>query len=222
MKRTILFHVLIASLVGLLGGCTLMDPASKLKPSAQEKLDQLFGSNHGLPERQTPSNQAESKPSSPLKQSLDRAMDRMSPFEGMGDLLSKPLERAFAQPEVQIHETPEQIELRIPLDNPEDEKNIEVNVKPNGVQVLGRFTSGNGKGFSSSTTFMRFFGSSAPLDPQHVRRQVTQDMLMVVIPKVGHVGISKPLEQHPRFGQTERALPPEVLKQLPNTKQQVI
>ncbi len=210
MKRlSVSLGILLIALSGLvlLNGCT----GSDHKPNARKKLDNLLGSNHGL-----------SEPHQVQPQSQKSAIDRMFPLEGMGGLFSKPLEMAFAQPDIQVHETPEQIEVQIPLERPEDEKNIEVQVKPNGVQVSGRFTSGNGEGFTSSTTFMRFFSSSDPLDPEHVKRHVTRDMLVVKIPKLDHVGDLEPFNPEAAPDTADKTLPPEVLEQLQQSRQRAI
>lgn len=129
-----------------------------------------------------------------------------------------------------MNETEKAYELRLPIDNPDDARNVSVEVSPHRVQVSGKriFRTPDGQQTGSST-FMQMFTTSAEVLPDKVTRIIENTdkgkQLVVTIPK--KVPGQKPSTvETPITPETQDApegeLSPEVIKKLREMKPRFI
>lgn len=88
-------------------------------------------------------------------------------------------------PQAQLDETQNAYELRVPLQHPEDEKQVKINVLPHRIEVAGKFplTSPDGKQVIGHSSFMKSFTPAQEVLPNKVTRTVKKDALLITIAK---------------------------------------
>ena len=127
------------------------------------------------------------------------------------------LNSAFAGVGMKINESDKAIVLSIPINRPEDQKDISVKVGPHSVEVSGQLKVGGGANDSQSygsTSFMRSFTTPSTLNPEKVTRNVEKNHLLITIPKLKN---GEPMPSP----QSEPAQPGTTSRQRPAAPQQV-
>lgn len=87
---------------------------------------------------------------------------------------------------VEVKETPQAYELRIPLADPENESSIKLNVDPHRIEVAGQTGSKSG-GAQITSSFMQSFSTSSEVLPDKISRKTEKKgdntELVITIPK---------------------------------------
>jgi HSP20 family molecular chaperone IbpA len=133
--------------------------------SARHKLDNLLGEPS---EHMPPPAASEEAPASP-------------------DWFNKPNFLGFTMPEaVNVQETGSAYVLRVPIANPGDADQVQVNVSSSRIEVSGQTGSKHGNSSSSSSFFQSFTTSQAVLPnkmTKKVEKKGEQNQLVITIPK---------------------------------------
>jgi HSP20 family molecular chaperone IbpA len=156
--RIVLPLIALILVAGFLFNCA--QPES----SARQKLDNLLGDAR----EQMPPSTSEEAPALP-------------------DWFRNPNFLGFSVPEaVNVQETANAYVLRIPIANPGDADQVQVNVSPSRIEVSGQTGSKHGNS-SSSSSFFQSFATSQTVLPDKMTKKVEkageQNRLVVTIPK---------------------------------------
>ncbi|HEY9686465.1 MAG TPA: Hsp20/alpha crystallin family protein [Coleofasciculaceae cyanobacterium] len=159
---------------------------------ARQKLDDLLGQGT-----------SELQPTSPFPERPDAGIHPMpeqlpkspvqDPFQPPGRLFGFKL--PLPKPAVDVTETPQAYELRVPLADPADESGIQLNVQPHRIEISGQ--SGSRKtGVNFSTSFMQSFSTRQEVLPDKITRRTEQKgedtTLVITIPKKSPGTLSEP------------------------------
>lgn len=211
MKRNRVALAIIAlSMTGLIGtvvsGCSSQTTEEE---RAARRLDSLLGQGQS-PAQTNP----RSAPGPRNPQSfLDDWLSEDFPFGGAEN--NPFFQFNLGANNVEVHETGDAYVIEFPLENPEDEQNIAVNVAPRRIEIQGQVSFGQG-GFAGTSSFMKSFTTDEELNPDGVTRKIQDDRLVVTVPK------KFPEEPHTPQARTRpetiqpqtRPIPPEVLEDL--------
>jgi HSP20 family molecular chaperone IbpA len=190
---------------------------------SRQKLNNLLGENPFAPNppqaQQTPSDTDPNADMDDLSQGIQR---ELMPLQNFGHPF-----QATTIPQVSMTETTDAYQVKIPLSQPEDEKNVQVKVDPHNVRLSGQFTlrSPDHKSVIGSTSFMKSFSPAMEVNPNGVRRLLEKNDLLVIIPKryPGKTPINpiQPGGQSPSTP-SQKPLPPDVYDQLKNRPKTII
>ncbi len=182
-------------LVISLAACGL--PSVEKDNQAKQKLDQLLGDSANPPLDQNqdalePKDNAPSgKPLAPRSNAPGAAQSDSEEEEGP---LTLPFAKAFpswldsvpglSQVNIDVAETSQAYEVRVPIEHPEDARDVQVNVTPHRIEISGQVHYGKpDSGFQGTSSFMKSFNPGVEVLPSKVQRQVKQNTLLVIIPK---------------------------------------
>jgi HSP20 family molecular chaperone IbpA len=99
----------------------------------------------------------------------------------------------FSFPSINVKETDTAYEIRVPLNAPEDEKNVHVKVVPNFIEVQAQLSipSPNGQGSLGNSSVMKSFSVSHPVDPKRMTQRLEStpskqngQTLVITLPKI--------------------------------------
>lgn len=221
-------------------GCSTPE-ARREDAKAREKLDQILGDDapENQPDHAQRHREEESaRPHAPAPQAAPSQEDDSE------DPLTMPFSKAFpswldqmtsmGQPSIQVAETNSAYEIRIPIQQPDDARDVQVNVSPHHIEISGQVRYGQqDAAFQGSSSFLKGFNTSSEVLPNKVQRQIKKNLLLVTIPKktpsLSPVkkqpkATPKPKDVYPPDADPleEQQISPEALKQIYQSGQQEI
>jgi len=231
----------LIALLGLLllqAGCGSPE-ARRDDDKARQKLDQILGDEE---QDSAPGTQRNRDESAHLNPHTPQAAPQGEDSE---DPLTMPFSKAFpswldqvatmGQPSIQVVETNTAYEIRIPVQQPQDANDVQVNVSPHRIEIAGQIHYGEKEAsFQGSSSFMKGFNTSSEVLPNKVQRQVKKNLLLVTVPKkTPSLSVKKTTQAMPKptlkndpFPEAdpldEQQLSPEALKQIYQSGQQDI
>lgn len=116
-------------------------------------------------------------------QTFQSVLDELNQDFGLPFDFPKINHMQLQSPSIQIQETPDVYLVKIPVNNPSDAKNVQVQVAPHHIQISGQIANRNNDNFYSSSSFMQSFSTTAELDANRVQKKMEGDILIVTISK---------------------------------------